>query len=131
METKHKIGDTVFVFTYGNSILKTLIVGVRQSTKTKYPCMVYYTLNPDGKTPKAYWEDDIFNTEEEARQNMVLVEIADFEKRKAELNPGNIKKIYKKDYCSKVNGDPYPPCYNPNWKCENCLEDYKNRHKTF
>jgi hypothetical protein len=126
METKHKIGDTVFVFTYGNSILKTLIVGVRQSTKTKYPCMVYYTLNPDGKTPKAHWEEDIYNTEEEARQNILLVEIADFEKRKAELNGEKFveKEIDKKAYCSRENGDPYPPCWNPNWNCEDCKIKY-------
>lgn len=126
METKHKIGDTVFVFTYGNSILKTLIVGVRQSTKTKYPCMVYYTLNPDGKTPKAHWEEDIYNTEEEARQNILLVEIADYEKRKAELNGEKFveKEIDKKAYCSRANGDPYPPCWNPNWKCEDCKKKY-------
>lgn len=133
METKHKIGDTVYVFTDDRTLLITLITAVEfvPNTKTKSLHVVYKVLNENGDNNLSFFEDEIYNSEEEAKEQIILVETADFEKRKAELNPGNIKEIYIKDYCSKANGDPYPPCYNPNWRCENCLEDYKKRHKTF
>ena len=28
--------------------------------------------------------------------------------------------MMKEDYCSAMHGDPYPPCWNPNWHCEDC-----------
>lgn len=33
----------------------------------------------------------------------------------------------KAKYCSSLHGDPYPPCYNPKWTCEDCKAKWAKR----
>ncbi len=135
MKTLHKIGDTVYVFTDDRTLLITLItaVGFVPNTGNNGLHIVYNVLNENGDNNISFHEDDIYNSEEEAKERIILVETKDYEKRKAELNGEKFveKEIDKKAYCSRANGDPYPPCYNSKWECKDCLEDYKKRHKTF
>lgn len=30
-------------------------------------------------------------------------------------------------FCSADKGNPYPPCWNPNHKCEDCKREYEQR----
>ena len=126
METKHKIGDTVYVFTDDRTLLITLITAVGFVPNTNGLHIVYNVLNENGDNNISFHEDEIYNSEEEAKERIILVETKDYEKRKAELNGEKFveKEIDKKAYCSRENGDPYPPCWNPNWNCEDCKIKY-------
>lgn len=88
METKHKIGDTVYVFTDDRTLLITLITAVVfvPNTENNSLHIVYNVLNENGDNNISFYEDDIYNSEEEAKERIILVETKDYEKRKAELN---------------------------------------------
>ena len=32
-------------------------------------------------------------------------------------------------FCSADKGNPYPPCWNPNHKCEDCKREYEIRKR--
>ena len=32
-------------------------------------------------------------------------------------------------FCSADKGNPYPPCWNPNHKCEDCKKEYEIRKR--
>lgn len=33
----------------------------------------------------------------------------------------------RREFCSADKGNPYPPCWNPNHKCEDCKREYYTR----
>lgn len=49
------------------------------------------------------------------------------------MTPKKDKRIFfseeeREDFCSADNGDPYPPCVNPNHTCEDCKRTHESAH---